>query len=66
VLSTHLLEDGSDIRAVQEPLGHEGVRTTMIDAHVPNKGGQAVRSPLDEASRRKVRLRDRWRGVAGR
>ena len=45
--ATHLLEDGYDIRTVQELFGHRDVKTTMVYTHVLNRGGQGVRGSLD-------------------
>lgn len=47
--ATALIENGYDIRTVQELLGHRSVKTTMIYTHVLNRGGRGVRSPADVA-----------------
>ncbi|MBI2997295.1 MAG: tyrosine-type recombinase/integrase [Deltaproteobacteria bacterium] len=46
-IATYLLEDGYDIRTVEELLGHTDVTTTMIYTHVLNRGGRGVRRPVD-------------------
>jgi len=45
--STHLLDDGDDIRPIQEPLRHRNVKTTMIYTHVLNRSGKRAYNPMD-------------------
>ena len=63
--ATHLLEDESDIRTVQELMGHKDVRTTMIYLHVMNKPGLAVKSPADKLGQgSEAVMRRDWERVA--
>jgi site-specific recombinase XerD len=46
--ATHLLQRGTDIRTIQQPLGHNDVATTMLYTRILQQGGQGVPSPLDD------------------
>jgi integrase len=54
------LQDGYDVRTVQELLGHKDIKTTMVHTHVMNRGRQGVHSPLD---RRRKGLSVESRGI---
>jgi len=45
--ATHLLEDGVDVRYIQELMGHKDPRTTQLYTHVSNREIRCIRSPLD-------------------
>jgi integrase len=64
--ATSLLEDGYDIRTVQELLGHRDIRTTMTYLHVMNRGALGVRSPMDRYERMRARLAHIHRGASRR
>jgi integrase len=55
-----LVQGGSDVRTVQELLGHADIATTMIYTHVLRMGGGAVRSPLDALARVEMPPSSRW------
>ncbi len=62
------MEDGYDVRTVQELFGHKNVKTTMVYTHLVKRGGRGVHSPLDRLRmpRRGERAPEPWRSCGPR